>query len=95
MTRGPLARRVIVGAVLSVNAGGADEPDTLCGASHFLEHLVFRATEKYEDAAARGAAIESVDGYLNASTSKIITAYLAAAPLEYMACDHQWNRKPE
>lgn len=73
-----------VGAVLAVDVGGADEPDPLCGVSHFLEHLVFRATERYDSSAALGAAIEGVGGYFNAFTSKTVTAYLAAAPLEHL-----------
>src|SRR5579859_1250515 len=73
-----------VGAVMSVDAGGADEPDTWTGISHFLEHLVFRATERYDSAPAIAAAIEGVGGYFNAFTSKTITAYLAAAPLEHL-----------
>lgn len=72
-----------VGAVLAVDVGGADEPDPICGVSHFLEHLVFRATEHYDTSAALGAAIEGVGGYFNAFTSKTVTAYLAAAPLEH------------
>jgi len=93
MTRLPNGLRVIslrlpgsstVGAVLSVNAGGADEPDAICGVSHFLEHLVFRATETYQNSAAVGAAIEGVGGYFNAFTSKTVTAYLAAAPLDHV-----------
>ncbi len=73
-----------VGVVMAVDAGGADEPDELCGISHFLDHLMFRATEHYENSPALGAAIEGVGGYFNAFTSKTITAYLAAAPREHL-----------
>ena len=40
--RMPEARSVSLG--IWVGVGGRDEPDELAGASHFLEHLLFKGT---------------------------------------------------
>ena len=57
-----------------VNAGGRDENEQTQGISHFLEHMIFKGTEKRSklDIALE---IESVGGLINAMTMKELTCY--------------------
>lgn len=57
-----------------VGIGARDEPEELAGASHFLEHLLFKGTPS-RSAAEIARAIESVGGEMNAFTSNEYTAY--------------------
>jgi predicted Zn-dependent peptidase len=70
--RMPDVRSVSVG--FWVGTGSRDEVDRLSGASHFLEHLLFKGTE---DRSARSIAeaIDSVGGDMNAFTTKEYTAF--------------------
>ena len=56
------------------NVGSRDEDDSTSGISHFIEHMLFKGTEK-RDAAIIADEIESLGGYLNAFTSKEHTCY--------------------
>jgi predicted Zn-dependent peptidase len=67
-------RSVAFGAWLGV--GSRDETPTLSGASHYLEHLLFKGTRK-RDALAIAAALDEVGGELNAFTAKEYTCYYA------------------
>ncbi|MDR3156063.1 MAG: insulinase family protein [Holosporaceae bacterium] len=57
-----------------IEAGGVCEDDSNCGVSHFLEHMAFKGTIS-RTAQQIAEEIESVGGYLNAYTSKEITAF--------------------
>lgn len=57
-----------------VKVGGVCEDSSNCGISHFLEHMAFKGT-KTRTAKQIADEIESVGGYLNAYTSKEVTAY--------------------
>ncbi len=59
-----------------VGVGSRDEPDDLAGATHFLEHLLFKGTER-RDALEISAAIDAVGGEMNAFTGKEYTCYYA------------------
>lgn len=59
-----------------VGAGSRNEEASHNGAAHFLEHMAFKGTKK-RSALAIASEIESVGGYLNAYTSREITAYYA------------------
>ena len=73
----PEARSVTLGAWVRV--GGRDEPDELSGASHFLEHLLFKGTEA-RSAREIAEAVDSVGGEMNAFTAREHTAYYARLP---------------
>ncbi len=75
----PEARSVTLGAWVRI--GGRDESDDLSGASHFLEHLLFKGTER-RSARAIAEAVDSVGGEMNAFTSREHTAYYARLPHE-------------
>ncbi|MDQ6910488.1 MAG: insulinase family protein, partial [Actinomycetota bacterium] len=57
-----------------VDVGSRDEEPALAGASHFLEHLLFKGTEE-RSAHDIAEAVEAVGGEMNAFTTKEYTAY--------------------
>ncbi len=57
-----------------VGTGSVDEPGTLAGASHFLEHLLFKGTSA-RSARDIAEAVDGVGGDLNAFTTKEHTAF--------------------
>ena len=59
-----------------VNVGSRDETPATAGASHFLEHLLFKGTTR-RSALEISSAIESVGGEMNAFTSKEYTCFYA------------------
>ena len=59
-----------------VNVGSRDETPATAGASHFLEHLLFKGTAR-RSALEISSAIESVGGEMNAFTSKEYTCFYA------------------
>ncbi len=73
----PEARSVTLGAWVRV--GGRDEAPELSGASHFLEHLLFKGTEQ-RSARQIAEAVDSVGGEMNAFTAREHTAYYARLP---------------
>ncbi len=77
----PSVRSVSVG--VWVNTGSRDETQEQAGISHFIEHMVFKGTQKrrMHQIARR---LESVGGYLNAFTSKEYTCYFARALDEHL-----------
>ncbi len=70
----PGARSVAVG--FWVGVGSRDEKAAVAGGSHFLEHMLFKATDE-RSAFEISAAIEGVGGDLNAFTTKECTCYHA------------------
>ncbi len=59
-----------------VNVGSRDETPPVTGASHFLEHLLFKGT-KSRTALEISSSIESVGGEMNAFTGKEYTCFYA------------------
>lgn len=59
-----------------VNVGSRDETPVVAGASHFLEHLLFKGT-KTRTALEISSSIESVGGEMNAFTGKEYTCFYA------------------
>jgi predicted Zn-dependent peptidase len=59
-----------------VNVGSRDETVSTAGASHFLEHLLFKGTKK-RSSLEISSAIEAVGGETNAFTSKEYTCFYA------------------
>ncbi len=76
--RMPEARSVSVGLWFAV--GSRDESEEIAGASHFLEHLLFKGTEQRS---ARGIAmaVDALGGELNAYTTRELTAYHTRLPV--------------
>ncbi|MEX2374652.1 MAG: pitrilysin family protein [Dehalococcoidia bacterium] len=69
----PHTRSVSVG--IFVGAGSRYEDEANAGASHYLEHVLFKGTERRPQPEMISGAIESVGGILNASTDREATIY--------------------
>jgi predicted Zn-dependent peptidase len=80
--RMPDARSVSCGVWVGV--GGRDERDEVAGASHFLEHLLFKGTET-RSARQIAEAVDAVGGEMNAFTAREHTAYYIRLPAEQLA----------
>jgi predicted Zn-dependent peptidase len=59
-----------------VNVGSRDESPSVAGASHFLEHLLFKGTKR-RTAMEISSTIEAVGGEMNAFTGKEYTCFYA------------------
>ena len=70
----PSVRSAAVG--IWVNVGSRDETPAVAGASHFLEHLLFKGTSR-RSALEISSSIEAVGGEMNAFTSKEYTCFYA------------------
>ncbi len=79
----PRVESVSVG--IWVGVGGRNEAAAVSGMSHFIEHLLFKGTEKMS-AGQISRAIEGCGGYVNAFTQEEMTCYYARA-----AYDHTWK----
>jgi predicted Zn-dependent peptidase len=73
----PTARSVTVGAW--VGSGARDEAPARSGASHFLEHLLFKGTDR-RSARDIAEAVESVGGEMNAFTTHEQTVFYVRLP---------------
>src|SRR6476659_3867260 len=62
-----------------VGTGSRDEPASVAGSSHFLEHLLFKGSET-RHAQEIAEAVESCGGDMNAFTGQEITAYYVRVP---------------
>jgi predicted Zn-dependent peptidase len=65
--------------------GSRYESNTNAGISHFIEHMLFKGSEKYPSARLISEAIEGVGGVFNGSTGKELTNYSARVPGEHIA----------
>ncbi len=79
----PSAESVALG--IWVGAGGRHEGPGASGASHFIEHLLFKGTARLS-ARDISQAIEGRGGWCNAFTQEEMTAYVAG-----IACEHAWD----
>ena len=80
--RMPDARSVTLG--FWVGLGSRDEPGELAGASHFLEHLLFKGTAE-RSARQIAVAVDAVGGEMNAYTSREHTSYYTRLPASELA----------
>ncbi len=79
----PTADAESVSVGIWVGVGGRHEKMALTGASHFLEHMLFKGTTQ-RSALELTQAIEGRGGYLNAFTQEECTCYYARLPHEYL-----------
>ena len=79
-----------------VGTGSVDEPDAQAGASHFLEHLLFKGTEE-RSARSIAVAVDSVGGDMNAYTTKEYTTFYVRLLADdadmgvHLLCDIIWS----
>jgi predicted Zn-dependent peptidase len=65
---------------LFVGVGSRSEPQRINGITHFIEHMIFKGTEKRPDAIIIASEIEGAGGTLNAYTNKEFTCYWNIVP---------------
>jgi predicted Zn-dependent peptidase len=65
--------------------GSRYESNANAGISHFIEHMLFKGSQKYPNARLISEAIEGVGGVFNASTGKELTHYSARVPGEHLS----------
>jgi predicted Zn-dependent peptidase len=58
-----------------IGTGSRYEKDEIAGVSHFIEHLMFRGTQKRPESRDISEAIEGIGGILNGGTDKEVTVY--------------------
>jgi predicted Zn-dependent peptidase len=78
----PHVRSVTIGVWL--RRGSRHEPPSLNGASHFIEHLVFKGTEN-RSAREIALAVDSIGGQMDAFTSKEYTCFYAKVLDDHVA----------
>ncbi|GBD20207.1 putative zinc protease [bacterium HR28] len=81
-TRMPHVRSATV--IIYVRVGSRYESDCLAGISHFLEHMLFKGTERRPDPVLISEAIEGVGGIMNASTGRESTDYWVKVPSAHL-----------
>jgi predicted Zn-dependent peptidase len=77
----PHMKSVSVG--LWVGVGGRHETKELCGISHFMEHLLFKGTERRSSREITEA-IEGVGGFINAFTTEDHTCFYAKGASQHL-----------
>ena len=80
--RVPGTLSVAIGAWVAV--GSRDEPDRLAGVSHFLEHLLFKGTDR-RTAQEISRGVDRLGGDFNAFTAREYTAYYCRLPARHAA----------
>ena len=80
----PMPQRQSASLVMMFAGGSRDEDERLAGVSHFIEHLNFKGTARRPTSKEVAVAIESIGGFINASTDKELTAYWARVPAEHL-----------
>lgn len=70
--------------IIYVGAGSRHESDAQAGISHYLEHMVFKGTEKRPDPVQITEELECVGGMLNAATSRESTNYWVKVPSAHL-----------
>jgi predicted Zn-dependent peptidase len=84
-----------------IGVGSRGESRRVNGVSHFLEHMLFKGTDRRPDAITIAEAIEGAGGVLNAYTSKELTCYWNQVPYDMLGvamdvvCDMVLNSKLE
>lgn len=71
--------------IVSYSVGSRYEPTPIAGVSHFLEHMLFKGTERRPDPKQISEEIEGVGGVVNAATSREGTSYWFKAPSSHFA----------
>jgi predicted Zn-dependent peptidase len=71
----PHTRSVSVGFFIGVGSRYESEPEN--GITHFIEHMLFKGTDKRPTARDIAVAIEGIGGVFNASTGRELTSYWA------------------
>lgn len=79
----PHTRSVTISAYVGV--GSRYEPDDRAGVSHFVEHMVFKGTDRRPDPVDISAQVESTGGMINAGTEQELTVYWCKVAQPYFS----------
>ncbi len=79
----PDNRAPVVTHMVYIRAGAADEPPGVSGIAHFLEHLMFKSTEKLANGQF-SAIVSRLGGQQNAFTSSDYTAYFQRVSKDHL-----------
>ena len=79
----PHTRSVAISVFVKV--GSRYESDAEAGLSHFIEHMVFKCTERRPDPVDISSAIEGTGGVMNAGTEQELTVYWCKVAQPYFA----------
>lgn len=79
----PTAQSVSVNVFVGIGSRGEERRTN--GLSHYMEHMLFKGTERRRDAIVIAEAIEGAGGVLNAYTSKELTCYWNQVPFDKLA----------
>lgn len=66
------------------DVGSIYEPESLKGASHFIEHMCFKGTKKVPKAKDIYLTYDKIGAYLNAYTEKRYTCYTVKCDSDYL-----------
>jgi predicted Zn-dependent peptidase len=81
----PMRERASVAVAVMFAVGSRYEEPERAGLAHFIEHMVFKGSQRYPTAKAISEAIEGVGGVLNAATDKEATLFWAKVPAAQFA----------
>ena len=76
----PMRERASVALAVMFAVGSRYEDARRAGLAHFIEHMVFKGSQRYPTAKDISEAIEGVGGVLNAATDKEATLFWAKVP---------------
>jgi len=79
-----MPERLSASLVFMFGGGSRLEDERHAGVSHFIEHLLFKGTQRRPTSKEIADSIEGVGGFINASTDKELTAYWTRVPAEHM-----------
>lgn len=82
---GPMSGVRSASLIFYYNVGSRFERDEIAGASHFLEHMLFKGTERRPDPIMISEEIEEVGGMINAATGRESTSYWCKVPTTHTA----------
>jgi len=81
----PLPARQSVSVSFALNVGSRFENDANAGLAHFIEHMVFKGTDRFPTSADLSKAVEGVGGVLNALTDREQTVFWTRVPADHLA----------
>src|SRR4029077_21033952 len=81
----PLQARQSVSVSFAINVGSRFESNANAGLAHFIEHMVFKGTDRFPTSEDLIKAIEGVGGVLKAVTDREQTVFWTRVPANHLA----------
>jgi len=80
----PMRETKAVSIFVFVGVGSRYETRETMGISHFLEHMLFKGTERRPDSLAIASTVDNVGGSFNGFTGKEFTGFYVKVPSKYL-----------